>query len=55
MVAGFSGGQMEEAYLLQQLIEAGALIGSFGRRQGGLESVFLEITGKKEERVVAQG
>ena len=55
VVAGFSGGQMEEAYLLQQLIEAGALIGSFGRRQGGLESVFLEITGKKEERVVAQG
>lgn len=55
VVAGFSGGQMEEAYLLRQLIEAGVLVGSFGRRQGGLESVFLQITGKKEERVVAQG
>ena len=55
VVAGFSGGQMEEAHLLRQLIEAGILVGSFGRRQGGLESVFLEITGNKKERVVAQG
>lgn len=55
VAVGFSGGQMEEAYLLKQLIEAGVLVGSFGRRQGGLESVFLQITGDKKERVVAQG
>lgn len=55
VVAGFSGGQMEEAFLLKQLVEAGVLVGSFGRRQGGLESVFLQITGHTQERVVAQG
>ena len=56
VVAGFSGGQMDEARLLGQLVtEAGALVGSFGRRQGGLESVFMQITGSKEEKVVAQG
>ncbi len=55
IVAGFAGGQMEEAFLLRQLVEAGVLVGSFGRRQGGLESVFLQITGNKEEKVVAQG
>ena len=56
LVAGFSGGPMDEARLLGQLItEAGALVGSFGRRQGGLESVFMRITGSKEEKVVAQG
>ena len=56
VVAGFSGGQMDEARLLGQLVtEAGALVGSFGRRQGGLEAVFMQITGSKEEKVVAQG
>ncbi|MBQ1930773.1 MAG: ABC transporter ATP-binding protein [Lachnospiraceae bacterium] len=53
--AGFSGGQMEEAHLLKQMIEAGILVGSFHRRQGGLESVFMQITGDRQERVVAQG
>ena len=55
IMVGFGGGQMEEAYLLRQMVEAGILVGSFGRRQGGLESVFLQITGKEEERMVAQG
>ena len=55
IVAGFSGGQMEEAHLLKQMIEAGILVGSFHRRQGGLESAFMQITGNREERVVAQG
>ena len=53
--AGFSGGQMEEAHLLKQMIEAGILVGSFHRRQGGLESVFMQITGDRQVRVVAQG
>ena len=53
--AGFSGGQMEEAHPLKQMIEAGILVGSFHRRQGGLESVFMQITGDRQERVVAQG
>lgn len=55
VVAGFSGGQMEEAYLLREMVEAGILVGSFGRRQGGLESVFLQLTDTKGERMVAQG
>jgi ABC-2 type transport system ATP-binding protein len=55
IAACFVGGQMEEAYLLRQMIEAGILVGSFHRRQGGLESVFMQITGDREERVVAQG
>jgi len=55
IAVGFSGGQMEEAHLLRQMIEKGILVGSFHRRQGGLESVFLQITGGREERVVAQG
>ena len=53
--AGFTGGQMEEAHLLKQMVEAGILVGSFHRRQGGLESVFMQITGDRQERVVAQG
>ena len=55
IAVGFAGGQMEEARLLRQMIEHGILVGSFHRRQGGLESVFMQITGGREERVVAQG
>ena len=55
IAAGFTGGQMEEARLLRQMIEYGILVGSFHRRQGGLESVFMQITGDRKERVVAQG
>ena len=38
--------------LLQQLIDAGLLVSSFTREQGSLESLFMQITGREEERTV---
>lgn len=46
----FKGEEREEAGLLAALVAGGALISSFTREQGNLESVFMQIT---EEREVA--
>lgn len=45
---GFKGNRMDEAKLLQRIMEQGALVSSFGRAEGNLESLFMEITDKKE-------
>lgn len=45
---GFKGNRLDEAKLLQRITEQGALVSSFGRTEGNLESLFMEITDKKE-------
>lgn len=45
---GFKGNRLDEAKLLQRLLGQGAMISSFGRAEGNLESLFMEITDRKE-------
>ena len=52
IIVRFTGDKQDEAVLLQQLVDAGILITSFTREQGSLESLFMQITGKEEERTV---
>ena len=52
IVVRFSGDEQEEAVLLQRLVDAGLLVSGFTREQGSLESLFMQITGKDEERTV---
>ena len=42
---GFRGTSEEEARLLKEMISHGALVSSFGREEGNLESLFMQITG----------
>lgn len=50
---GFIGDRQDEAILLQQLIDAGAMISGFMRERGTLESVFMQLTGDSKEKAVA--
>jgi len=52
IIVRFHGTQREEALLLQQLTGAGILVSGFLREQGNLESIFMEITGKRRQRRV---
>lgn len=52
IIVRFTGDRQDEAVLLQQLIDAGLLVSSFTREQGSLESLFMQITGREEERTV---
>lgn len=45
---GFKGNRLDEAKLLQRILEQGAMVSSFGRAEGTLESLFMEITHRKE-------
>lgn len=49
---GFAGDSRDEALLLQQLIDAEVLVKSFYRKQGNLESLFMQITDHEEKEVV---
>ena len=42
---GFQGTAAEEADLLKSILEQGAMVSSFGREEGNLESLFMQITG----------
>lgn len=46
LYAGFRGTKQEEAELLKAMIEHGALLSSYGREEGNLESLFMQITEK---------
>lgn len=46
---GFKGSSMEEGRLLVEMVQHGAVISSFGREEGNLESLFMQITGHEEE------
>ena len=48
----FSGDEQEEAVLLQRLVDAGLLVSGFTREKGSLESLFMQITDRDEERTV---
>lgn len=45
---GFKGSRLDEAKLLQRILAQGAMVSSFGRAEDNLESLFMEITDKKE-------
>lgn len=49
---GFIGDRQDEAILLQQLIDAGAMISGFMREKGTLESIFMQLTGGRREKAV---
>lgn len=49
---GFTGDAQDEALLLQQLIDAEVLVNGFTRRQGNLESLFIQITDHKEQPAI---
>lgn len=46
---GFQGNSIEEGRLLSEMIGHGAVISSYGREEGNLESLFMQITGNGEE------
>lgn len=48
----FTGDKQDEALLLQQLIDGDVLVNSFVRETGSLESVFMQLTEREEERSV---
>lgn len=48
----FTGDAQDEALLLQQLIDAEVLVNGFTRRQGNLESLFMQITDHKEQPAI---
>ena len=52
MVVGFTGSRQDEIMLLQQLVDAEVMVYGFARERGSLESVFMQITGHEEERMV---
>ncbi len=52
IVVRFSGDEQEEAVLLQRLVDAGLLVSGFTREKGSLESLFMQITDRDEERTV---
>ena len=48
----FMGDKQDEAMLLQQLVDAEVLVNGFVRETGSLESVFMQLTEREEERSV---
>lgn len=48
----FQGDAKEEALLLRQLIDAGVLVKSFGRKESGLEAIFMQVTEREKSKVV---
>lgn len=46
------GDKQDEAMLLQQLIDAEVLVNGFVRETGSLESVFMQLMEREEERSV---
>ena len=44
--------RQDEIMLLQQLVDAEVMVYGFARERGSLESVFMQITGHEEERMV---
>jgi len=53
LMINFLGQQSEETELLKRMIDAGLKVRSFSREKGSLESIFMQLTGRGEERVIA--
>ena len=49
----YTGSPKDESALLRRLIEAGVPVQGFHREKGDLESLFLQLTGAREERRVS--
>ena len=52
ILINFGGDRRAEAELLRELIEEGIGIRSFSRHKGSLESIFMQLTGHGEEKLV---
>lgn len=48
----YAGTARDESELLKKLIESGVAVRGFHREKGNLESLFLQLTGEREERRV---
>lgn len=53
IMINFGGQPEEEAELLKRMVLAGLPVRSFSREKGDLESIFMQLTGKAEERIMA--
>ena len=49
---GFLGDRQDEAALLQQLIDADVMVSGFMREKGSLESLFMQVTAREDEKAV---
>ena len=49
---GFLGDRQDEAALLQQLIDADVMVSGFMREKGSLESLFMQVTARDDEKAV---
>ena len=49
---GFLGDRQDEAALLQQLIDADVMVSGFMRKKGSLESLFMQVTAREDEKAV---
>lgn len=52
IMVNFTGDKQEEVSLLQRLIDADVPVRGFYRESGNLESIFMQLTGHEEEKVV---
>lgn len=48
----FNGDRQDEAVLLQQLVDAEVMVNGFMREKGSLETLFMQITGRGDEKAV---
>lgn len=48
----FIGDESDEAFLLQQLVDADVMVHGFNREPGNLESLFMQITDHNKEKAV---
>jgi len=53
IMINFDGNAAEETALLKRIVEAGLPVQSFSREKGSLESIFMQLTGRKDEKVIA--
>ncbi|MDO4488339.1 MAG: ABC transporter ATP-binding protein [Eubacteriales bacterium] len=49
----FGGRPKDEAELLKKLVEAGLPVRNFSREKGSLESIFMQLTGSGEDRIIS--
>lgn len=52
IMIGFTGDEQKESELLRQLIEADIPVRGFMREPGSLETIFMQLTDHKQEKVV---
>ncbi|MDO4960289.1 MAG: ABC transporter ATP-binding protein [Eubacteriales bacterium] len=53
IMINFHGRPKEEAELLKRMIESGIPVRGFSREKGSLESIFMQLTGHGEERIIS--